>query len=854
MVDPATPAGRWRLSIAARLAIGFGTVALVLLAGDWYASRSAKFAIDTLNDTAAERIPFALAAGRITDQLLTYDRAVFDQLRASDTATHDATAQAEQRLDAAARDYIAQRPAGAAADDRLLGDLELHVGIGDELTAAARAREVALTHYGSALDALARRVSATWDANARLVNTGSARRSFAELELAVGPLRAAFNGYLISGGADQAARMHRAQRAFSRTLDAHREELVASPGRAWVDLVDEDIATLTTLLRAITRHDREIDAIGADFAASSSAVAARLNERVTRPASAAVVSSAGAAAAATSEAREAYRKLTFVVIGLTLLVSLIATLSVTAPVRRLTRATRSLARGAWRTRAPRGGPRELDELAGAFNTMATQLAEASAAVEQHQVELEDRVRARTRKLSFLAHHDVLTGLPNRRYAFTHLRRLVRRATTESGRVGALALDVDNFKAINDHLGHALGDELLRAIAARLRAAIGERHFAARLGGDEFVVLAGEDAEPAQLEELAGRIVAAFRRPLAVGDRELLVSVSVGVAALPEHAGDAAALSRAADAALFRSKSLGRNRVSMFTPELLAGSAARFRMEQALRRAIAERKLVLEYQPQVSLTDGVTASFEALVRWRREDGTLVSAADFIPIAEQSGLIIAIGDWVLDTAIVAASEWRAAGMANPHIAINVSMPQLFDRSFVERAGATLARYGLPPSTLELELTESAFQTGAATIDALQRARELALPIALDDFGTGYSSLTSLSQLPLRRVKLDRSLIADLDTNPRSAAIARAIISVCHSLGFDVTVEGIERVEQLRLLMHSGPIAAQGHLLSRPLAGGDAPAFAQGSAARLQALLSRIGLDTTGAVAVVPFRPRS
>ncbi len=274
----------------------------------------------------------------------------------------------------------------------------------------------------------------------------------------------------------------------------------------------------------------------------------------------------------------------------------------------------------------------------------------------------------------------------------------------------------------------------------------------------------------------------------------------------------------------------------------------------MRRAIAERKLVLEYQPQVSLTDGATASFEALVRWRREDGTLVSAADFIPIAEQSGLIIAIGDWVLDTAIVAASEWRAAGMANPHIAINVSMPQLFDRSFVERAGATLARYGLPPSTLELELTESAFQTGAATIDALQRARELGLPIALDDFGTGYSSLTSLSQLPLRRVKLDRSLIADLDTNPRSAAIARAIISVCHSLGFDVTVEGIERVEQLRLLMHSGPIAAQGHLLSRPLAGGDAPAFAQGSAARLQALLSRIGLDATGAVAVVPFRPRN
>lgn len=858
MTDRATGSTGWRLSIAARLALGFGTVALVLLAGNWYAARSAKFAIETLNDTAAERIPFAQAAAGITDHLLAYDRAVFDQLRGGDSATRDATAQAERRLSRAANNYIVQRPTDAADDDQLLDDLRLHVGIGDELTEAARVRDAALTHYGEALDALTKRVSATWDANARLVSaggTGSARRSFAELELAIGPLRAAFNGYLINGGKDEAARMHRALRNFSRALGTHRDELVASPGRAWVDLVDEDIASLTALLGTITQQDLEVASIGAAFAASSAAVTTRLNERITRPASAAVVSSAGAAAAATGEAQQAYRNLTLAVIALTLLVSLVATLSVTAPVRRLTRATRSLARGAWRTRAPRGGPRELDELAGAFNTMAAQLADANAAVAQHQAELEDRVRARTRKLSFLAHHDTLTGLPNRRYGFTHLRRLVRRASAEGGRVGGLALDVDNFKAINDHLGHALGDALLHAIAERLRTAIGPHNFAARLGGDEFFVLVERDAELAQLEALAERIVTAFRRPLATGDRELLVSISVGVAALPDHADDAAALTRAADAALFRSKSLGRNRVTVFTPELLAGREARFRMEQSLRRAIAAGQLVLEYQPQVSLHDGATTAFEALVRWRRDDGTLVSAAEFIPIAEQSGLIIAIGDWVLETAICAASEWRAAGMEQPRIAINVSMPQLFDRSFVERAGALLARHGLPVSTLELELTESAFQTGAATINALQRARELGLPIALDDFGTGYSSLTSLSQLPLRRVKLDRSLIADLDTNMRSAAIVRAIVSVCHSLGFEVTIEGVERVEQLRMLMHAGPIAVQGYLLARSLDGREAAAFARGSAARLNALLTQAGIGRARASeAVVPFRLRS
>ncbi len=852
MTDPASRPPRHRLSIATRLALGFGAIALVLLAGNWYAARSAKFAIDTLRDTTVERIPFARAAAGITDQMLAYDRAIFDQLRANDPLTGGATALAERRLTAAVNDYVAQRPADAAGSDRLLEELATHVEVGSRLTDAARAREVALTSYGQVLDALAKRVSTTWDANARLEVAGSARRSFAELELAAGSLRTAFNGYLINGNAESATRVQRAQRALRSALDAHRPELSRSPGRAWIDLMDEDLAAVRRLLAEFAARDAQIDAIRAEFAASSAAIPARLNERIAKPASAAVADSAGAAAAATHEARETYRNITLVVIGLTLLVSLIATLSITAPVRRLIRATRSLARGAWRTRAPRGGPRELDELAGAFNSMAAQLAAANETVAQHQLDLEDRVRARTRKLSYLAHHDTLTALPNRRYGFTHLRRLVRRALSEGSTVGMLALDVDNFKAINDHLGHALGDELLRAIADRLRFAIGERNFAARLGGDEFIVIVERAEGVATLEALADQIVSSFHRPLAVAGRELLVSVSVGVGALPLHAADAATLARAADAALFRAKSQGRNRVSVFTPDLLAGTASRFRMEQALRRAIEARDLVLEYQPQVGIEGGATTSVEALVRWRRDDGTLVPAADFIAIAEQSGLIIALGDWVLETAVVTAKEWRAAGIAHPRIAINVSMPQLLDKSFVERAGQLLARHELPPDTLELELTETAFQTGAATIEALQRARELGLPIALDDFGTGYSSLNSLSRLPLKRVKLDRSLIADLDTNMRSAAIARAIISVCHSLGLEVTVEGIERVEQLRLLTRCGPIAAQGHLISRPIAGTSVPAFARGSAVLLASLLAR-GSEDMDREAVVPFRPR-
>lgn len=853
MNEPATGPGRWRLGIASRLVIGFGAIALVLLAGNWYAARSARFAIDTLHDTKVEHIPLEQAASAIIDYLLAYDRAVFDQLRRNDEITRDAAAQTARRLAAAVNTYVAQRTAGATASDRLLDDIMDHVDTGTRLTDAAAERAVALTRYGEVLAALAQRISRTWDANARLEVGGSARRSFQELELAVGQLRAAFNGYLIGASAESAARVLRAQRTVSRTLDRHRGELSASPGRAWIDLMDEDLDSVARLLAAITTGDRRIDAISGEFASSGAAIPALLNERIAQPASAAVIDSTGAAAAATLEAQQTYRNLTFVVIGLTLLVSLLATLSITAPVRRLIRATRSLARGAWRTRAPRGGPRELDELASAFNSMAAQLATANETVAQHQLELEGRVRARTRKLTYLAHHDTLTGLPNRRYGFTHLRRITRRALAEHRSVGMLALDVDNFKAINDHLGHALGDDLLRAIAERLRTAIGQRAFAARLGGDEFIVLVEHAESLEQLETLADHIVAAFRRPLAVEDRELLVSVSIGVGVLPGHAGDATSLARAADAALFRAKSLGRNRVSVFTPELLAGSAARFRMEQALRRAIQAHELVLEYQPQVALNGGETTAVEALVRWRREDGSLVTAGDFIGIAEQSGLIIALGDWVLENAIRTAREWRSAGIEHPRIAINVSMPQLLDKSFVERAGELLARNDLPPATLELELTETAFQTGAATIDALQRARQLGLPIALDDFGTGYSSLTSLSQLPLRRVKLDRSLIADLDSNMRSVAIARAIISVCHSLGLEVTVEGIERVEQLRLLSRSGAISVQGHLLSRPLAAEDVPVFARNSARQLAALLAGTEAES-GGDAVVPFRTRN
>jgi diguanylate cyclase (GGDEF)-like protein len=846
---------RTRLGLPARLAIGFGAIALVLIAGNWFAGRSAGYAIETLRVTEVTQVPLARAADALADQMLSYDRAVLDQLGANDEETRSATDAAEHRLNVAIQTYLAQRPERPPATDRLLAELRSHIAIGARLTAAVRARVRALTAHRSVLEDTAKRVAAAFTQNTVAASDGGARQSFAELEIALGSVRDALNGYLVAGDDNAMSALRKAQRDFRRTLDLHRPALLRAPGRAWMDLMDEDIAMAARLQRELTVADGAIAQIRTEFADSSAAVSARLDDDIAAPASLAVADAASAAAEATRSAQATYRNFTLIVIGLILFVATLTTFAVTAPVRKLIQASRALARGDWHARAPRGGPRELDELAAAFNGMATQLAAANEAVAEHQTELEQRVAARTRKLNHIAHHDPLTGLPNRRFAFLHLRRIARRAAAGEVTVGLLALDVDNFKSINDNLGHALGDEMLRAMAARLRETLGAGPFIARLGGDEFVVIVASSAASADLEALAERLVVAFRRPLAIAGRELLVSISVGASQLAQHAGDEASLVRAADAALFRAKSLGRNRVAVFSPDMLAGSAARFRTEQALRRAIEARSLALVFQPQVALPSGETTCVEALVRWRREDGSLVSAAEFIAVAEQSGLIITLGDWVLERAVSAAAQWRDAGVDQPRVAINVSAQQLLDRGFIERAAATLARHGLPAEALELELTESTVHTGASTIEALQRAREIGIGIALDDFGTGFSSLSSLSRLPLKRVKLDRSLVVDLDTNMRSAAIARAIISVGHSLGLEVTVEGIERVEQLRLLARCGPVDVQGHLLSRPLACGDVPTVVAASALRLAEMLERVRGDAgvTDRDAVVTLAPR-
>ena len=501
------------------------------------------------------------------------------------------------------------------------------------------------------------------------------------------------------------------------------------------------------------------------------------------------------------------------VIALVMYICIGTTLSIVRPVRRLLKATHRIAKGDADARVPRGGIKELDTLAVAFNDMANELALAKAAAVNYQQQLENRVAERTLQLQQLAEHDPLTGLPNRRQLFPLLAEAIEQAEAADKIVGVFFIDIDNFKYMNDSLGHAYGDRVLVTVANRLEATAREFGFSARLGGDEFTVVFESASQPEEIHVAGLSVVQAFQKPLSVDGRDVNISVSVGASFYPDHGEDPESLLQAADAALFRAKKMGRSQLSVFTPDLLETAAVNFTTEQGLRRAIDRGEFELLFQPELSAESFEVTLVEALIRWRMPDGSLVAPGQFLAIAEESGLIIEISDWVLRSAIEAASRWHHGAWPEACVAINVSPRQLLDDRFIDRLKALLELHSLPSHCIELELTESVLQTGPSTVDTLKRLRALGVAIALDDFGTGYSSFASLETLPLSRIKLDRSLVAGIDTSPRSAAITRGIISMCQGLGLDITAEGVERPEQFSFLVEHRGMFLQGFLLARP-----------------------------------------
>jgi diguanylate cyclase (GGDEF)-like protein/PAS domain S-box-containing protein len=425
------------------------------------------------------------------------------------------------------------------------------------------------------------------------------------------------------------------------------------------------------------------------------------------------------------------------------------------------------------------------------------------------------VRQAQEQLNWLAHHDVLTGLPNRALLDERLDQELQRARRLGHGVALMFIDLDGFKTINDSLGHAAGDWLLQDVARRLRASIRDVDTAARLGGDEFVVVMTDLVQPGDAGLLAGKLLGVLAEPVDVGGRGVTVSASIGVAIFPQDGVERGPLMMAADAAMYAAKAHGRNHVSFYTSALASSAHRRLDVEQGLRRSLERGEMQLHFQPVLSLQDGRLLSAEALLRWYRSDGVPVGPTQFVPIAEDSGLIETLGTFVLERACEQAAAWRRAGLSPPPISVNVSPRQLERGDFAGRLHQVLHATGMPADQLEIEVTETALRGGAASLGQLHTIRALGVRIAIDDFGTGYSSLWALKHLPLDRLKIDRSFVHDLPGDTSALAIVQTIVAMSRTLGLSTTAEGIETEAQLAALRRLGCEAGQGFLLGAPVA---------------------------------------
>jgi diguanylate cyclase (GGDEF)-like protein/PAS domain S-box-containing protein len=406
------------------------------------------------------------------------------------------------------------------------------------------------------------------------------------------------------------------------------------------------------------------------------------------------------------------------------------------------------------------------------------------------------------KLQHLALHDALTGLGNRLQLQEQLQAL------RDERLALLFIDLDGFKTINDTLGHDRGDELLKVLARRLRGQLRREDLAVRLGGDEFVVLLREPGRIEDLQRLAAKLLEALAAPVQLAGQPVQVTGSIGLALCPEQVPEPEALLKAADAAMYMAKARGRNRCELYVPALAEEAGEQLRIEQALRQALRRRQLSLQWQPLVDMESGAILGAEALLRWQHPQLGRVSPARFIPVAEALGLIVPIGAWVLERACAQAAVWTRL-RPDFRVAVNVSIRQFEQDDIPGRVREALARHGLAPHCLEVEVTESLFGGGDALRAMLESLRALGVRIALDDFGTGYSSLGQLKTLPLDRLKIDRSFVADLDAGGPGRAIVQTVITLAQSLGLALTAEGVETEAQRQALLALGARGAQGWL---------------------------------------------
>jgi diguanylate cyclase (GGDEF)-like protein len=534
-----------------------------------------------------------------------------------------------------------------------------------------------------------------------------------------------------------------------------------------------------------------------------------------------------------------------VIVAAVLLVSLLVAYSlsaqmqhiITAPLFRLSAIARRISTEKnYSLRAGGEGRDELGSLIVDFNIMLEEIQARDEKLKTHQEELEARVAQRTRELEranielasskeqaesvakrmqFHAHHDSLTGLPNRVLLNDRIKTELAHARREQSILALLFLDLDRFNIINDSLGHATGDQLLRIISRRVKDCVREGDTVARLGGDEFMVLLPRIASASDAGRISNKIIDSLTEPVSCNGHDLHITTSVGISIYPFDGTDAEILIRNADISMYRAKELGRNKAVYYTAELNAGSRKQLALETNLRKALERNELKLFYQPKIDITLNTIVGVEALLRWQRPGMGYISPKDFIPIAEESGLITPIGEWVLHTAFRQLREWHDAGFTDLTMAVNLSSVQLARTGFENILESALVDSGINPALAELEVTENVamknMESAAAT---LYKLKKMGVSIAMDDFGTGYSSLGYLRSLPIDTVKIDQSFVREIPDNMEDVLIAQAIIAMANSLNMALVVEGIETVRQLNFFKQQGCRIVQGYLFSKPV----------------------------------------
>lgn len=427
------------------------------------------------------------------------------------------------------------------------------------------------------------------------------------------------------------------------------------------------------------------------------------------------------------------------------------------------------------------------------------------------------------RVAYLARHDTLTGLINRASLESVLSERVSRLRDTDGQLALLCLGLDRFKNINDSLGHQVGDHVLIEVANRLRGSVRGSDLVCRVGGDEFMILLDGVGDREVVSRVVNQMLDKLSQPFVYEGHALHTSASIGVCLYPQDGDTVEELARNADVAMHQAKASGRNTQAYFSPEANARSQARFEIESRLRLALPRQEFRLHYQPQYASRTGRLVGFEALLRWQPPPGTLVGPDEFIPVAEESGLISSIGLWVLREACQQWASWRAQSGRSLRMSVNLSARQLRDADLLSHIEQVIREHAMPPDALELELTETVtMHDPAASAELMRQLRDMGVSLAVDDFGTGYSSLSYLKTLPVQRLKLDRSFVKDLERNPDDKAICAATIALGHSLGLEVVAEGVETVAHRQYLLDQGCDLMQGYLLGRPMPADQATAL--------------------------------